>query len=324
MIKIQYDQRGRVSGCPDSIRPDDNLTFEIVAKDAEVSENDTLRLVLSLPEPIHIETGEWTVTWGGDTTPLLVAADLDAFQLEIALNRLDSIVAAGGVECYDDHGRIVVNFLTNGSRDGFSLYHSILGSVAGRTRTIVAGNANHRATFEVDFTLQVLAEATSGTDITAASVSVANVATGDASTAQRDTITISRLPDYGKFQIWTAADISTRWLESSASAYQVLAALEDVEPGEFLVTRHVTGDEVLFDLRRTAVGVNAAPTVANTFMGPVGVTMNLDGSKILELTSAMKLEYPPRGVLTFIRDGEMQFSQTVNLAPVIMEHGQPI
>lgn len=299
------------------------MTVEIIAEHVEVSQSDTLKLSLALEKPVQIRTGIWSFTWG-DSTATLDAAFVDAYTVGLSLNRLDSIISAGGVDVIGENGRYTVTFRTVGSRADFTVAHSALGTLTNRALTLIAGGVSNVETVELDLTLQTLVETTTATDIAEAAITVSNVATGDASTAQHDRITISRLPDAGKFQIRTASDTGTMWLEANVSSYQAEMALEDIEPAEFLVSREVTGETIKLDLRRANVGVNAAPTVSETFIGPIGVTMDLDTSSVLRLVNAAGMSLPAPALLTFTRDGETQFSQMVQIAPVLMGHGQPV
>ncbi len=320
MLRLRYDYQGRVQGLPDAIRPGDDLTLELIAEHVELSEDDDLRLTLALEKPVPIQSGDWSFTWGGDTAEV-EAAKIDAYSLGIALNRLDAIASAGGVDVVGQDGRYTVTFRDNGSRADFTVAHSALGVLTNRALTLIAGGASNVETVELDLTLQILAESTTATDISEATITIANVATGSVSVQQHDRITISRLPDAGKFQIRTASDTGTAWMEANVSSYQVEMALEDIEPGDFLVAREVTGETIKIDLKRPAVGVNAAPTVSDTFIGPVGVTMALDLSSALRLINAAAIPLPASAYLTFIREDETQFSQLVQLSPVLMDHG---
>jgi hypothetical protein len=193
-----------------------------------------------------------------------------------------------------------------------------------RALTLIAGGASNVETVEIDLTLQTLVAVTSAANISEAAVTVANIATGTVSVAQNDRITISRLPDAGKFQIRTANDAATMWLSADVSTYQIQAALDDIEPGEFLVTRDATGETIKIEVKRSAVGVNPAITVSETFIGPIGVTMTLDTSKVLRLLDAASVALPTAALLTFSRGTETQFSQLVMLAPALLSHGQPV
>jgi len=323
MLRLRYDHEGRVTGMPDSIRPGDHLTVELIAHQLDLSENDDLSLSLALEKPVPISTGDWTIIWGGDSVEL-PASGIDAHLLGIAINRLSAIASAGGVDVTGGDGIFSVTFRSNGARADFSIAHSALGTMTNRALTLIAGGASNVETVEIDLTLQTLVESTTATDIAEATVTVSNVATGTISVAQHDRITFSRLPDAGKFQIRTASDTGIMWLAANVSSYQVETAIEDIEPGEFIVSRNVTGEEIKFDLRRTSVGVNAAPTVSETFIGPVGVTMALDTSNVLKLLHAAGMTLPVSALLTFVRDDETQFWQRVELVPTLQSHGQPV
>lgn len=323
MLRLRYDCQGRVTGLPDAIRPGDDLDVELIANHVDISENDSLSLSLALETPVPISTGDWSITWGGSAVEL-PAAGIDAHLLGLALNRLSAIASAGGVDVTGGNGIFSVTFRSNGARADFTIAHSALGTMTNRALTLIAGGASNVETVEIDLTLQTLVQTTTATDISEASVTVANVATGTVSVAQHDRITISRAPDAGKFQIRTASDTGTMWLAANVSTFQIESAIEDIEPGEFLVTRETTGETIKIDLKRVNVGVNAAPTVSETFVGPIGVTMGLDTSKVLRLLNAAGLAMPVSALLTFVRDDEMQFSQRVELLPALQSHGQPV
>lgn len=323
MLRPRYDYQGRVRGLPYAIRPGDDLTVEIIAEHIDLSDGDNLKLSLALEKPQPIKSGVWAFTWGGDTAAI-EARLVDSYSLGIALNRTNAIEAAGGVDVIGKDGRYSVTFRSNGARADFTVSHSTIGTLSNRALTLIAGGASNPETIELDLTCQVIAQTTTATDIAEATISIANVVTGTTGLAQHDRITISRLPDAGKFQIRTASDTGTAWLEANVSNYQITAALENIEPGDFLVTREVTGETIKIDLKRTAVGANQAPTVPDTFVGPTGVTMALDASEALRLINAAGIHLPASAMLTFIREGETQFSQLVQLSPVLMDHGQPV
>jgi hypothetical protein len=324
MIQLRYDYAGRVRGLPDSIRPGDDLVVELIAEHVELSEDDDLTLSLSLEHPAQIISGEWVITFGANSTAPIPSGDLTSYALGIALNRLPSIEAAGGVWVNGVNGLFTVTFNDVGARNDITLSHSALGPLTNRAIAAVEGSVSAKEVVILDFTVQTLAQSTVAVDIVESDISIVEITEGDGSNAQRDQITITRAPDAGKFQIWTAADSATRFLESSVSSYQLEMALEDIEPGEFLVSREVTGNKIVFDLARASVGANPSPTVVNTFMGPSGVTMELDGAEILQLLRIAGLPLPARAVLSFIREGQTQFSQFVNLAPILSDHGQPL
>jgi hypothetical protein len=323
MLKLRYDDKGQVRGLPDAIRPGDSLSVELIADHLEISSSDTLSLSLALEKPVPIASGDWSITWGASTVEL-PAAGIDAHLLGLALNRLSAIVSAGGVDVTGKDGLFTVTFRSNGARADFTIAHSAFGTMTNRALTLIAGGASNVETVEIDLTLQTLVAVTSASNISEAAVTVANVATGSVSVAQNDRITISRMPDAGKFQIRTAADTGTMWLSADVSTYQIETALEDIEPGEFLVARDATGETIKIEIKRTAVGVNPAITVSETFIGPIGVTMTLDTSKVLRLLDAASVALPASAVLTFSRGTETQFSQLVTLAPVLLSHGQPV
>jgi hypothetical protein len=201
--------------------------------------------------------------------------------------------------------------------------HSALGDETGRCATITAGGASAKAVFELDFTVQILAAETTSDDIEAAEITVANIATGTSSVAQRDSITISRQPYRGKWQIRISAGTATEWLQPDASPYKVQCALDSVAPDTFLVSSEQRGASTVFDIRRKAVGVNAAVTASDTFIGPIGVTMTLDASKVGQLLRVAGSR-ANSALLIYEHEGQVRFSQLVRLSPTLLGHGQPI
>lgn len=322
MIRIRFDKEGKTAGIPDAIRPGDNLTFELSSEDEDIDDNGACELTLGLETPALVTKGTWTLGFS-TSSATMKAEDVSAYAIHTALNRMDSVVSAGGVEVTGKNGIFVVSFAAVGSRSAITVSHSSLGTLSGRCRTITAGGVSAKAIFELDLTVQTLAKSTTATDISGATVTVANVATGNGSTAQRNTITISRRPDRGKMQIWTSADIATVWIPADASGYVVQSALDDVEPDAFVVERQEKGESIIFDIRRAEVGANASPTVANTFIGPEGVTMSLELALVRSLLNAIGSR-PAQARLTFRFDDETKFSELVELSPLFWEHGQVI
>ena len=315
MTRIKFDEEGNASGPPVSIRPGDSVDFEMISEEVDLSDEVSQSLSLHLESPIPIVSGEFFATWGGDTTPGIKGNESSAFLWGRALNDLDSIIAAGGVTVEDSATGFSVTFNEVGTRDGFTLSHSILGSLSGRISAIIEGGASQRASFHVDLSIYTLATSTTATDISEASVAVATVATGDASTAQRETVTFSRLPDRGKWQIWIAADTATAWIRPDASAYEVKAALDNMASGAFIVSREVVGETIVFDIARSAVGANAAITVSETFMGPSGVTISLDLSELSNLLDACGSNNGRESRLSYVYGGKRQFSAPVDVGP---------
>lgn len=322
MIRLAFDDSGRVSGLPESFPPTNELQIEIIGTDLDISENDNSELTLALPAPLRIINGVWTVAFGAGSFSV-EADEVSAYSVGLALNRLSTIVSAGGVTTSGKGGLVTVAFDEVGALDAISLTHSYLGAMSGRCRIVRAGSVSAKALYELDFTVQTLAKSTEGEDIEGAEVTVSNVATGDSDTAQHDRITISRHPQYGKFQVWTRGDLATAWLPSNVSSYSLEMELEGLEPGEFIVFRNESGGTITFDLLRSNVGVNPAPTVSDAFVGPVGVEMTLDCSLVGDLLRAAGVD---SGIafLAYTHEGEMKFSQPVSLSPVFVTQPQPL
>lgn len=322
MLRLRYNDKGQVSGLPDAICPGDATVVEVFAEDESVDAATANSLKLALETPQVIATGLLTFGFGASSATIR-AAECSAFALHTLFSRMDSIVSAGGATVTGDNGIFTLAFSVAGSRTTPTVSHSVLGALNGRVRTVIDHSPSHKAVFEIDLTIQTLAEDTTGTNLSAATATVTNVATGNASTAQRDKIVISRAPDRGKFQIWTSTDIATAWLKPDAPPYQIQAALDDVEPGEFLTDKQVIGEEVTIDIRRAYVGTNAAPTVVNTFIGPDGLGYTLDTEKVRSLLAIIGGRVKTAR-LTFVYGGATKFSELVELSPLLYDQGQVI
>jgi hypothetical protein len=319
MIRLRVSDMGRVSGLPDEIPTGEVVKFELTSDYVEISEEDDLELKLALPEPVAVLSGRWEIGFGADSFEV-EAPDVSAYSISAGLSSLDSVRDDGGVTVFENTGSrmIYVTFLDPGARDALTLSHSHLGPLAGRCRTVTAGGEGIAATFELDFSVETLAIADVAVNIDPAEVVVEEVDEGDVATAQRTSITISRHPDAGKFQIRTAFDSATRWLRPDASSYEVEMALEDVAPGEFIVSRRVKGQGIVLDLLRAEVGANTSVSASNTFIGPVGVEMDLDLSLARELLGIVGAKVRS-AMLVFDRNGETLFAQYITLAPVLTE-----
>jgi hypothetical protein len=322
MIRLEFDAEGRVSGMPIELPPQTSVVFELVSPEIDIVDTDTMSLRLALEKPEPIKNGTWTITFGANSFSIN-AADVSAYSIGHAFNRLASVVSAGGLTVTGERGIFTLSFLAVGSRSAPTVSHSALGSETGRCATITAGSDSAKAVFELDLSAQILAAQTTSDDITSATVTVANIATGTTSVAQRDQITISRQPYRGKWQVWISAGTATEWLQPDASTYKVQTALDSVAPDTFLVSSENRGVSTIFDVRRKAVGVNAALTVADTFIGPVGVSLTLDASKVGQLLRIAG-STTNAALLIFQLSNEVRFSQPVRLSPALMGHGQPI
>lgn len=315
MFRLRYDSQGRVFGLPDVVLLGQSAVFEIVGIDEDLDEATSPTLRLSLVDPKKIEYGEWSLTFGAGAATIL-ATEVSAYSVETVLNRVASIVAAGGVTVSGDDGLFRLAFVENGARSALTIAHSALGTLSGRCRVIQTGTGSLPAIFELDLSSQTLALATSGDAIDAAEVTVATINAGDADEKQRDSITISRMPDRGKMQIWTASDEATPFFEPSISAYQLAAILKDTAGGDWEVSRQTIGESIVFDVQFPEVGTNDALTAADTFYGPTGLEMTLDltlAAEYLRLIGRTETE----AVLTFGHAGGFRFSQPVRLASVL-------
>jgi hypothetical protein len=319
MIRINYDENGRVSGLPSEIPTSGTVPIEIYTEHLNLSENDELELKLSLVEPVPISGGTLVFGYGGDSSPAIASESCSEYMVETLLNGLASITSAGGVRVYGG----AIRFNDAGTRTAISVTHSSLGVLSDRVPALVAGAESVKAIYGLDLTIQTLAVQSVAVDAVDGDVTVDEITEGTVSAAQRDRITINRPPAYGKFRIGLDDD-STMWLPATASGYQVEMAIEAITAG-FLVSKNQQGQAVTFDIARDAVGVNDAVTVEDTFVWPSGVAMDLDLSNLSALLNMARVEVDSSGevyaVLSFDREGERQFSETVILSPFLQPAG---
>ena len=319
MIRINYDENGRVSGLPLQIPTSGTVPIEIYTEHLNLSENDELELKLSLLEPVPISGGTLVFGYGGDSTPAIASEACSEYMVETLLNGLASITSAGGVRVYGG----AIRFNHAGTRTAISVTHSSLGVLAGRVPVLVAGAESVKAIYGLDLTIQTLAVQSVAVDAVEGDVTVEEITEGTITAAQRDRITINRPPAYGKMRI-NIDDEPTMWVPASVSSYQVETAIEAITAG-FLVSKHQEGQAVIFDISRDAVGVNDPVTVENTFVWPSGVAMDLDLSNLSALLNMARVEVDSSGevyaILSFERDGKRQFSETVILSPFLQSSG---
>jgi hypothetical protein len=319
MIRINYDENGRVSGLPLRIPTSGTVPIEIYAEHLNLSEDDDLELKLSLLEPVPISGGTLVFGYGGDSTPAVASEACSEYMVETLLNGLTSITSAGGVRVYGG----AIRFNDSGARTAISVTHSSLGELSGRVPVLVAGAESVKAIYGLDLTIQSLVAVTVAVDAVEGDVTVEEITEGTTTAAQRDRITINRPPAYGKMRLGID-DESSMWLPATASGYQVEMAIEAVTPG-FLVSKTTQGQSVIFDIARDAVGVNDAVTVEDTFVWPSGVAMDLDLSNLSALLNMARVEVDSSGevyaTLSFDREGKRQFSETVILAPFLQPAG---
>lgn len=319
MIRFNYDENGRVSGLPLQIPTSGTVPIEIYAEHLNLSEDDELELKLSLLEPVPISGGTLVFGYGANSTPPIASEACSEYMVETLLNGLASITSAGGVRVYGG----AIRFNDAGARTAFTLTHSSLGVLSGRIPALVTGAESVKAVYGLDLTIQTLSTQSVAVDVAEGEITVEEITEGTSTASQRDRITINRPPSYGKFRIGVD-DEPTMWMPATVSSYQVETAIEAITAG-FVVSKDEQVQSVVFDVSRDAVGANDLLTVENTFVWPSGVTMELDLSKLSALLNMARIEVDSSGdvyaILSFDRDGERQFSETVILSPFLQSAG---
>lgn len=318
MIQLRFDERGQVKQKIRAVSGGDSIPITLIATDDDIAAADDSALTLSLAGPVNITGGVTTIGFGADSFSL-DSDELGYYSIGIGLNSLASIISAGGVEVSPRKNSVHIRFLEVGARDPLTISHSAAGSLTGRCITLESGSVTEAASFLLDLSVDVLATVTADSDIAAADISISTTVSGDASTNQVQTITLTKTPDAGKFQLWVSGS-STYWLRPDASAYEVETALDCIAEDEFTVSRREVGEAIAWILTRNDKGALAAVTLSETLIGPVGVSMTLDLStvrEVMEMTDAGSAE---RCLLTFKHDGITRFSTPIDMRPFLARH----
>lgn len=316
---IRFNRRGAVNGVPESISSGDTVTFELIGEDVSLSDGNASTLSLRSESYRLINTGLIEIGFGADSVEIS-SLSLNAYTLQVALNSMDAIRTAGGVEVRSVAGGFEVYFLAVGTRSALTLSHSAAGSLSGRCVTLNAGSASVNATFFLDLSISVIAKTSSVTALSAATATLSTVTTGDASNAQVQKLTVSRAPDAGKMQLDFDGAVTDRFSHAD-SGYRVKCLLDTIADGDFVVDRNEIGETVEFLITRTDKGASTALTVTDTFTGPVGLSASLDLSTAkVDLVSLGASDHLPCR-LEYEYDSQTRFSVPVNLLSDLPSQG---
>jgi hypothetical protein len=313
MPTIRFNSAKQVQNPPVALGESDVLSFSLINTDSDLTEGGTSEIAISLEKPIAIHEGDFQFSYDSVSTPFIPAKDCTAYNIGLALNSLSTIASAGGVEVTGSMPFPLIKFNAVGSRETFVITHSILGALPYRAVTLTAGTGSVKSTVEFDLSLQTLVKSATATDLTAPTLTVANISTGSASAYQEDRITLSGKPEAGGFSIRTATDTITRLVPYSASAYEVKSALDAVASGLFTVRRAETGESIYWNIRRLAKGANDAITVESQLESATGISMSLSLANVRELLSIVGAPAKVPVILSLRYDSVLQFSIPVEL-----------
>lgn len=318
MMEIRFDEYGNAKRTATAVSAGDTLPVNLIAIDEEIDDSADAELTLSLKQPQIITGGVTTITFGANSVSF-EADKMTAYSVSVAINSLASVISAGGVVATPRENSVHVRFIEVGARDPFTISHSSTGVMTGRCITLDAGGVSDAASFLLDFSIDVLAEVTAKSNIAAAAISIATTTLGDGSTNQVQTLTLTKKPHAGKFQLWVGGD-STAWLHADASAYEVYTALEDIRESEFTVDRQEFGEKIVWTITRNDTGALDLITVSETLIGPTGITMTLDLSSVLEVLAMTDVESAGDCLLTFKYDNLTRFSHPIDMRPILSRH----
>jgi hypothetical protein len=313
MPTIRFNSAKQVQDPPVALGESDVLSFSLINTDSDLTEGGTSEIAISLEKPIAIHEGDFQFSYDSVSTPFIPAKDCTAYNIGLALNSLSTIASAGGVEVTGSMPFPLIKFNAVGSRETFVITHSILGALPYRAVTLTAGTGSVKSTVEFDLSLQTLVKSATATDLTAPTLTVANISTGSVSAYQEDRITLSGKPESGGFSIRTATDTITRLVPYSASAYEVKSALDAVASGLFTVRRAETGESIYWNIRRLAKGANDAITVESQLESATGISMSLSLANVRELLSIVGAPAKVPVILSFRYNSVLQFAIPVEL-----------
>jgi hypothetical protein len=155
------------------------------------------------------ETGDYTLTFGGDTTSSIPAA-ATAGQIATALNALSAISSAGGVTvtgALDDH--FTIRFATAGTRGSFTANVSqVIPDTVAVIDERLAGSATAKEVAEIQLRLTPAVFQSSWTNLsTAVTATIATTVTGSGLQNEIQRLTFSQKPFAGTFRL-TFPDIA--------------------------------------------------------------------------------------------------------------------
>jgi hypothetical protein len=155
------------------------------------------------------ETGDYTLTFGGDTTSAIPAA-ATAGQIATALNALSAISSAGGVTvtgALDDH--FTIRFATAGTRGSFTADVSqVIPDTVAVIDERLAGSATAKEVAEIQLRLTPAVFQSSWTNLsTTVTATIATTVTGSGVQNEIQRLTFSQKPFAGTFRL-TFPDIA--------------------------------------------------------------------------------------------------------------------
>jgi len=303
---------------PPSIILGDSIYVELIGRDLDLSVSDAYRIALVLKAATPITVGRITLGFGAGSASFR-ADQAGAWTISQALNDLDSISSAGGVTVTGKGGMYQVAFVAVGVRSAVTVSHSAIGTLASRSRAVVAGGVSAKAVFELDLTVQTLSEDSVFSSLPIQTATVEPISTGSVSAFQVDRIQISDVSAGGMFRINLSSGVRTAWMPVGISSYRLELELDALSAGSFLVSRTAMGDSVSFDLARSSLGVNAAPSVQSNFPARPGLSVTLETGltkPLIALTDAAAHV----ALLIFSNSQETLFAQEVALSPTIADH----
>lgn len=311
---IRFDDSGRFQE-PVYFSPLDVIDLELIGTDSELVDDSNTLLAFTLENPVAVKKGEWTITYDDESVSIR-ADEVTSYALELAVNRLPAL--EGAEVAPDGEGRYMIE-LESPIAGAVTLSHSVLGSVAGR-----AVNVNDNGIIYLDLSIQRLAQATTFSAISDASLTISTVVTGTALLRQHQRLTLSRRPVIGKWRLNITSVSATQFFRADASQYEVYTGLNDISDNAIQVTRREEGDSIIWDFINDEVGVSPVMTVSDTLYGPVGLSCSLDMSDSIRLASLVSdRETLPPINLVLQNDGKTLFSQEVDLWTSLLSAATP-
>lgn len=204
-------------------------------------------------------SGAWPISFEDQTSQLLVPANPSAMDLQAALDLIDSIEDAGGIDVAGENGFFVLSFVEKGVRnliegDATDLVPlSVL-----EFKTALAGDVNTRAVQTLRIRQNVAASVELSDDSEPSEIALEEIQVGDAEHNHKVRVTLPHDRWGGSWTFTKGADESglLGWDDNDAQIESVLESIETIGANNVSVRRESEDSyliEFIVDLANTAI-----------------------------------------------------------------------
>lgn len=267
----------------------------LTVRGIDTGDSGTVQVKVDTVSPLKIRSGKVRINYGVDASRWIDAQELSPYVLAKALQQADI-----GSEVREVSRGVLIEFgETVLDANAPTLEHDDLGTLSSFVRRVDS------TSFLVVIEVSTLAFEGTFTDLSAATMSVTTVASGNASTKARFTVAFSDYPDGGYYLLSDGVGVAR--LHWQASPWEIERSLVDAGITNLQCFERNT-EPPSFSLVGDTVGAVAAPTVESHLYGPIGFTAELD-------LSALAL----RAALAGVQSESCIFSVKVNGVTVYSE-----